>query len=171
VAPPVEVILFVVPLTLVTVPVVVDKVPDVGKVTFVTPVMVKVLAKAPEVVKLPPRVKVLAPLLTPVPPKVGDTIVPCQTPVPIVPRVVIELCPTYAAEISITGVLPPVEVIRLAVPDTLVTVPVVVESVPLVGNVTDVGPVMVKVEAKAPLVARLPARVKVFEPLFTPVPP
>ena len=36
-------------------------------------------------VKLPPSVIVLLPLFIPVPPYVGSTIVPCQTPVPIVP--------------------------------------------------------------------------------------
>ena len=51
------------------------------------------------------------------------------------------------------------------------TVPPTVASVPDVGNVTDVAPVIVKVLAKAPDVVRLPARVIVDEPLFTPVPP
>ena len=49
--------------------------------------------------------------------------VPFQTPVVMVPKVVIELWPIYAAEISITGVAPPVEVIRFVVPETEVTVP------------------------------------------------
>ena len=40
-------------------------------------------------VKLPPRVIVLEPLFTPVPPYVGPITVPCQTPVVIVPNVVI----------------------------------------------------------------------------------
>jgi hypothetical protein len=52
-----------------------------------------------------------------------------------------------------------------------VTAPALVKSVPLVGNVTLVAPVIVNVEAKAPDVARLPANVIVLEPLFTPVPP
>jgi hypothetical protein len=60
---------------------------------------------------------------------------------------------------------------RFNVPDTLVTVPVVVDRVPDVGNVTEVGPVIVNVDAKAPLVARFPASVKVEVPLLTPVPP
>jgi hypothetical protein len=47
---------------------VVASVPDVGNVTPVTPVMVNVLANAPLVVNEPPKVIVLAPLLTPVPP-------------------------------------------------------------------------------------------------------
>ena len=47
---------------------VVARVPDVGNVTLVVLVIVNVLVKAPDVVKLPPSVMVLAPLLTPVPP-------------------------------------------------------------------------------------------------------
>ena len=43
-------------------------VPEVGSVTLVFPVTVRVVVKAPEVVRLPPRVIVLAPLFTPVPP-------------------------------------------------------------------------------------------------------
>ena len=63
----------------------VAKVPVVGSVIFVAPAAVKFVAYAPVVDKFPPNVNVLAPLLTPVPPYVGLTIVPCQTPVPIVP--------------------------------------------------------------------------------------
>ena len=55
-----------------------------------------------------------------------------------------------------TGVAPPVEVILFAVPETDVTVPVVVDSVPLVGNVTFVAPVKVKVAEKAPEVVNAP---------------
>src|SRR5579872_1495540 len=61
----------------------------------------------------------------PVPPKPAATVVACHVPVVTVPSVVILVCPTYAAEMSITGVAPPVDVMRFAVPDTLVTVPVV----------------------------------------------
>lgn len=46
----------------------VAKVPEVGRVTLVAPVVVNVIAFAPEVVKFPPNVIVLEPLLTPVPP-------------------------------------------------------------------------------------------------------
>ena len=60
-------------------------VPDVGNVTVVFAVAVNVVLNAPDVTKFPPRVIVLAPLFTPVPPYVGLIIVPCQTPVPIVP--------------------------------------------------------------------------------------
>jgi len=58
----------------VSVPAKVDKVPVVGKVIFVAPVLVNVVLKLPAVVKslavkiLPPRVIVLPELLTPVPP-------------------------------------------------------------------------------------------------------
>ena len=67
---------------------VVASVPVVGNVTLVLAVVVKVNVCAPLCVKFPPSVIVLLPLLTPVPPYVGDIIVPCQVPVPIVPTVV-----------------------------------------------------------------------------------
>lgn len=73
-----------------SVPASVASVPVVGSVTFVTPVNVRVLANAPEVVKFPPSVIVFPLLFTPVPPYCPVTTVPCHTPVPIVPRVVIE---------------------------------------------------------------------------------
>jgi hypothetical protein len=47
-------------------------VPDVGKVIFVEPVVVKVTGLAPTNATLPPMVKVLELLLTPVPPAEGD---------------------------------------------------------------------------------------------------
>ena len=72
---------------------------------------------------------------------------------------------------SITGVVPPVDVMRSVVPLTLLTVPAVVAKVPDVGNVTVVIPVIVKVEANAPLVVNEPPSVMVDAPLFTPVPP
>jgi hypothetical protein len=52
----------------VSVPANVARVPVVGRVTFVAPVEVKVVAKAPAVTKFPPKVIVLVPLFTPVPP-------------------------------------------------------------------------------------------------------
>jgi Tfp pilus assembly protein PilZ len=58
----------------VSVPANVAKVPVVGKVIFVTPVLVNVVLKLPAVVKslavkiLPPKLIVLVPLSTPVPP-------------------------------------------------------------------------------------------------------
>ena len=63
----------------VSVPVKVARVPDVGKVTFVNAVLVRVVAKAPEVARLPPRVMVLPVLATPVPP-----LAPTPTPVTLV---------------------------------------------------------------------------------------
>jgi len=51
-------------------PVNVASVPTVGKVIFVAPVLIKFVLKLPEVDKLPPRLIVLVPLFTPVPPKV-----------------------------------------------------------------------------------------------------
>ena len=65
-----------------------------------------------------------------------------------------------------------------AVPVTLVTtperpdpLPVVASSVPLVGKVTFVAPVLVSVTGLAPEVAKLPPIVMVFPALFTPAPP
>jgi hypothetical protein len=52
----------------VSVPANVAKVPVVGRVTLVVAVEFKVVAKAPEVTKFPPKVIVLEPLFTPVPP-------------------------------------------------------------------------------------------------------
>lgn len=52
-----------------------NRVPEVGKVMLVVPVVVNVIGLAPEVVRLPPRVMVLLPLFTPVPP-----LVPVKTP-------------------------------------------------------------------------------------------
>ena len=89
--PPVIVAPWIVLLVNVSLPANVAKVPVVGSVTLVLPVVVKPRVCAPEWVKLPPRVIVLDPLFTPVPPYVGPIIVPCQVPVPIVPRVVIEV--------------------------------------------------------------------------------
>lgn len=79
-------------IVLVTVPVSPEptNVPDVGKVTVVFAVAVSVVLNAPDVTKFPPRVIVLTPLFTPVPPYVAPINVPCQTPVPIVPTDVSE---------------------------------------------------------------------------------
>ena len=63
---------FAVPVMDDTVPPTVASVPEVGNVTDVIPVIVKVLANAPDVVSDPPNVRVLEPLLTPVPPLAGD---------------------------------------------------------------------------------------------------
>ena len=52
-----------------------------------------------------------------------------------------------------------------------VSEPARVASVPVVGNVTLVAPVVVKVRLLAPEVVRFPAKVTVKAPLLTPVPP
>ena len=73
---PVNVAFTIVLFVKVSVPANVAIVPVVGKVIFVAPVLVKVVLKLPAVVKslavkiLPPKVIVLLPLFTPVPPKV-----------------------------------------------------------------------------------------------------
>lgn len=64
------------------------KVPVVGSVTFVAPVVVSVSEFAPDVTKFPASVIVLEPLLTPVPPYVEPITDPFHVPVVIVPRVV-----------------------------------------------------------------------------------
>jgi hypothetical protein len=61
------------PLKLVTAVADVSKVPDVGSVTFVPPVVVSVSVDDPEVTNEPPSVMVLAPLFIPVPPLVDET--------------------------------------------------------------------------------------------------
>ena len=69
-----------------------DKIlPLVGKVTFVVPVEVIVVAYAPDVVKFPPNVIVFDELFTPVPPYVGEIIVPFHVPDVIVPIVEISV--------------------------------------------------------------------------------
>jgi len=62
----------------------VANVPVVGRVTEVLAVAVKVVVYAPEVVKFPPSVIVLEPLLTPVPPYVGDITEPIHVPLKLV---------------------------------------------------------------------------------------
>ena len=74
-------------------PVSVASVPAVGKVTFVVPVVVKVVLKAPTVVRLPPSVIVRDPLLTPVPPFEGSMIVALHVSVVMVPTVINALEP------------------------------------------------------------------------------
>ena len=61
----------------------VANVPVTGKVMFVAPVVVKVRLLAPEVAKLPAKVLVKEPLLTPVPPLAGFSIPP-KTTAPVV---------------------------------------------------------------------------------------
>ena len=52
-----------------------------------------------------------------------------------------------------------------------VSVPNKVAKVPLTGSVMDVAAVVVRMVAKFPDVLRFPPRVRVLDPLFTPVPP
>jgi len=56
-----------------------------------------------------------------VPPLLTAIVVALHVPVATVPRVVIEVCPTYVAAISTTAEVVPVTVIRLAVPNIDVT--------------------------------------------------
>lgn len=46
-------------------------------------------------------------------------IAPLHTPVVIAPKVVIDIAATYVGQVSITGVVSPVDVILFAVPDTV----------------------------------------------------
>jgi len=68
-----------------SVPASVASVPVVGRVTVVAAPSVKVSAYAPLVVRFPPRVMVFPVLATPVPPYVGETIVPCHCPAEMIP--------------------------------------------------------------------------------------
>jgi hypothetical protein len=83
----------------VAVPVSVATVPDVGNVTSVGPVALKVIlfpivVKLPAVLILPPNVIVLDPLSTPVPPYIGSMIVAFQVPVVTVPSVTKSVLPS-----------------------------------------------------------------------------
>jgi hypothetical protein len=118
-------------------------VPVVGSVNDVIPVVVNVVAKAPEVVKLPPIVIVFPVFATPVPPYWPAITEPFQVPVVIVP-----------------------------IEDRLERVAtVVLTSVPDVGRVTDVLAVAVSVVVNAPEVVKFPPIVIVFPVFATPVPP
>lgn len=89
-------------------------------------------AKAPDVVRFPPRVIVLDPLLTPVPPYVDPITVPFHVPVVIVPT-------ETKDERVVTAVF---------------------TNVPEVGNVTLVAPVVVNVKEFAPEVIKSAAIVR-----------
>jgi len=84
----------------VSLPAKVAKVPVVGRVTLVDAVVVRVNALAPAVVKdeavliLPPKVIVLEPLLTPVPPRVPES-------VPVHPTVIEEACKRAVAGVPL----------------------------------------------------------------------
>lgn len=91
----------------VSAPAKVAKVPVVGKVTLVAPVVVRVKENAPEVVKdpavvtFPPKVVVNVPLLTPVPPLAGFKIPPKTIP----------------PEVGVPGVNPVVPALNVVTPD------------------------------------------------------
>src|SRR5262245_1646172 len=141
---------------------VVSKVPDVGNVTLVFAVSVPVNVNAPENVTLPPIVMSEEPLLTPVPPRVPDS-------VPVQPRVK-EAALTSAVE----GDPPKVRVTFVSsvlVSAAPVGICAVVAKVPEVGKVTDVDPVSVPVKGNAPEKVTFPPMVIRDEPLLTPVPP
>ena len=93
-----------------TLPVLVPyKVPLVGKVTFVAAVEVNVtsfagvVVKAPPVKIFPPIVMVFIPLFIPVPPYCPLKTLPCQVPVPIVPKLVIFPCTAVGSVELIEG--------------------------------------------------------------------
>ena len=67
----------------ISVPSKVASVPDAGKVTFVGPVLLRVVLKAPVVSKFPPRVMVLPVLFLPVPPLAPETIPVILVAVPL----------------------------------------------------------------------------------------
>jgi hypothetical protein len=149
---------------------VVARVPDVGKVTPVMPVKVKVEANAPDNVKaaavetFPPIVIVEVPLFTPVPPRAGDK-------VPVHPSVMDVACNRAVAGVPPSVIVTLVSGVTVKAAGFTVGICEVVAKVPEVGNVTPVFPVSVPVKVKAPEKAVLPPRVKVLVPLFTPVPP
>ena len=65
----------------------------------------------------------------PVPPYGTVTVLPCQVPIPTVPRVVILVCPRYPGSILTTGIVPEVTSIWPAVPKTSLTALVPVAKV------------------------------------------
>ena len=155
----------------------VSSVPEVGRVTVVVPVAVRVVANAPEVVKFPAR------LSEPVP-KVKDEPEPAVVSrVPLVGRVtvvvpvavrVVEKAPAVASVLPFTKVRVPVVVLTvrpLIVLLVSASEPARVASVPVVGRVTVVVPVAVSVVANAPEVVKFPPKVMVLPELATPVPP
>jgi hypothetical protein len=132
-----------------TEPPTVAKVPDVGKVTFVSAVIVNVVAKAPDVVRLPPKVIVFPVLATPVPP-LAPSNVPLNTTFP---------------GVALLGRKPVLPALNVA------TVPPTVATVPDVGRLRLVEPVTLNVSGKAPDVVRFPPSVMVLPLFATPVPP
>lgn len=73
-------------------------VPLVGKVVAV---VLMTVAKFPDVLRFPPKVKVLAPLLLPVPLYMGD-IIPAKAVLPskLAPKIVLAVCSVVAVDAS-----------------------------------------------------------------------
>jgi hypothetical protein len=153
--------------------------PVVGKVTDVAAVDVNVVGNAPAVVKLPPKVTVLPVLSTPVPPLAPGNI-------PITPEVrgnPVALDKTTALGVPRFGVTKVGLVANTASPvpvsseidsnnsAEVIELDLVPYNVPVVGRVTDVAAVDVKVVGNAPAVVKLPPKVTVLPVLATPVPP
>jgi hypothetical protein len=166
----------------VSAPVRVLSVPLVGRITEVVPVTVMVVAKEPEVIRFPPRVIVLPVLAIPVPPYCPAITEPFHTPVPSVPTLVnddetipagrevpvnkdvgtspADNVPTVVNEelTILTGRVVPVKSETGTAPADNVPTVVMLDrleveiSVPLVGRVTEVGPVAVNVTDCAPTV-------------------
>ena len=104
-------------------------------------------------------------LIVPAPPALA-AVLPCGSVTPPEPgNTASEASPVVTAPVEADTV------VWFAVAAKLVTAPAEVTNVPDVGKVTFVAPVIVKVDANAPEVARFPASVNVDEPLFTPDPP
>jgi hypothetical protein len=97
------------------------RVPFVGKVTFVAPVVVRVSAFTPEVVNapavetFPPRVIVFAPLLTPVPPFAWDSI-PATSAVARSIALVIDPDPTKSDEVNVSETNASIRAVPFQVP-------------------------------------------------------
>ena len=134
----------------VSAPAKVAKVPELGKVTFVVPVDVKVVANSPAVDRFPANVIVLAPLFIPVPPYVPPIKVPFQVPAPIVPTVVITLEPAAGEAPRFINAF--AVVVAPVPPDATGSVPVVKTDVelaytapPLVKLVNPVPPLLVPI--------------------------
>jgi hypothetical protein len=154
-------------------------------VTLLAPMVVAIPVDVTSPVKLPVNV-VAAPEMLPVMVPVAVKLPAMLTlpftsslepgvvvPMPTLPSVVSDV-PTLLKARLVPEATPKVGVVIVGLVNVLfvnVSVPPNVARVPLVGSVTLVVPVEVKVVAKAPEVTKSPPKVIVLEPLFTPVPP
>lgn len=128
----------------VSVPDKVAKVPLVGSVTDVAAVVVRMVAKLPDVLKFPPKVRVLDPLFTPVPPKLGE-ITPAKAALPskLAPKIVRGVCKVVAVDaLPVNAPTKLVDATELR-PVTLVKVP---------PKVALVDPKVIRLLANCPLV-------------------